>query len=83
MNTRLQVEHGITEMVSGVDLLAWQLQLAGAPAPPAGAPAGATLPADLSSVTAALVGHAIEARLCAEDPARDYRPCTGVLGEVR
>ncbi len=81
VNTRLQVEHGITELVAGVDLVAWQLQLQGATAPPS-TPVGAALPADLSSFVAEPSGHAIEVRLCAEDPARGYRPCTGTLGEV-
>lgn len=82
VNTRLQVEHGITEMVSGVDLVAWQLQLQGAAPPPATAPPGTTLPSDLSAFSVEPHGHAIEVRLCAEDPAHDYRPCTGTLGEV-
>jgi urea carboxylase len=82
VNTRLQVEHGITEMVSGVDLVAWMLQLVGASAEKATAP-GALLPADLAAYAPPEPdGAAIEARVCAEDPAHDYRPCTGVLGEV-
>ncbi|PSC69627.1 urea carboxylase [Micractinium conductrix] len=72
VNTRLQVEHGITEMVSGVDLVAWMFQLQGAP--------GDELPADLASYQPAMVGQAIEVRICAEDPAHGYRPCTGILG---
>ena len=82
VNTRLQVEHGITEMVSGVDLVTWQLQLQGAVAPPDAAP-GVTLPVDLSTFpNPEPNGHAIEVRVCAEDPAHDYRPCTGILGDV-
>lgn len=80
VNTRLQVEHGITEMVGGVDLVAWQLQLQGAPA--AGATGGALLPTDITSFSPGINGHAIEVRICAEDPSHDYRPCTGVLGSV-
>lgn len=81
VNTRLQVEHGITEMVSGVDLVTWQFQLQGAPAPAEMAP-GARLPEDLAAFNPEPKGHAIEVRVCAEDPAHDYRPCTGVLGQV-
>jgi urea carboxylase len=81
VNTRLQVEHGITEMVAGVDLVAWMLQLQGAVAPADAAP-GVTLPSDLSAFSPGINGAAIEVRVCAEDPAHGYRPCTGILGEV-
>ena len=66
MNTRIQVEHGITELVTGVDLVRQQLRIASG------------LALDMGEVT--LQGHALECRINAEDPAADFRPCPGKVG---
>ncbi|BES72361.1 urea carboxylase [Marinobacter nanhaiticus D15-8W] len=73
VNTRLQVEHGVTEQVFGVDLVAWMLQLA-----------SGDLPAleDLEKETVPQ-GHAIQVRLYAEDANKDFQPCAGLLTTVR
>jgi len=71
MNTRLQVEHPVTEMITGQDLVSWQLQVA----------SGGTLPCAQEDLT--ITGHSLEARLYAEDPDNDFLPATGPLLRLR
>lgn len=71
MNTRLQVEHPVTESITGEDLVQWQLQVA----------AGKPLPKLQSELK--IIGHAIEARICAENPENNFLPATGTLAVYR
>ncbi|RRV41759.1 acetyl/propionyl/methylcrotonyl-CoA carboxylase subunit alpha [Pseudomonas sp. o96-267] len=71
MNTRLQVEHPVTEAITGLDLVAWQIRVA----------RGEPLP--ISQQQVPLNGHAIEVRLYAEDPDHDFLPATGTLALYR
>ena len=71
MNTRLQVEHPVTELVTGTDLVAWQIKVA----------AGEPLP--LTQAQVSLTGHALEVRLYAEDPTQQFMPQTGPIHRWR
>jgi urea carboxylase len=72
VNTRLQVEHGVTEQVWGVDLVRWMIELAAGDLPP------------LTELVAGLTpqGHAVQARVYAEDPGRQFQPSPGLLTDV-
>ena len=71
MNTRLQVEHPVTEAITGQDLVEWQLRVA----------SGEPLPCTQDELR--ITGHAIEARICAENPDNDFLPATGTLNVYR
>lgn len=70
MNTRIQVEHPITEMITGVDLVKEQLKIASG------------MPLTLTQDDIKIKGHAIECRINAEDPEKDFRPCPGTIKEL-
>ncbi|BDX33271.1 urea carboxylase [Mycobacterium antarcticum] len=74
VNARLQVEHPVTEAVTGIDLAAWMFRLARGD--------GDVLADHLASGAVPVRGHAVEARIYAEDPSREYRPSTGTLVAV-
>ncbi len=70
VNTRLQVEHGVTELVSGLDLVEWMIRVA------------ADEPLPLADYQHRPHGHAIQVRVYAEDPNKNFQPCSGILTEV-
>ena len=70
MNTRIQVEHPVTEFVTGVDLIQWQIRIA------------AGEPLSLKQEDIEWKGHSIECRVTAQDPAKNFQPSAGKMGEV-
>ena len=70
MNTRIQVEHPVTEWVTGVDLIQEQLRVASG------------MPLSVTQGEVRLSGHAIECRINAENPAKNFRPCPGKITEM-
>src|SRR6202030_2383542 len=70
VNTRLQVEHGVTEAVTGIDLVGWMIRLAAGELPP------------LETLISVSEGHSIQVRLYAEDPNKNFQPSSGLLTEV-
>ena len=72
VNTRLQVEHGVTEMVYSVDLVEWMIRLA----------AGEDFALEEKRASLKAHGHAVQVRLYAEDPYKDFQPCAGLLSQV-
>jgi urea carboxylase len=70
VNTRLQVEHGVTEEVTGVDIVEWMIRLADGSLPP------------LTKLNPSRSGHSLQVRIYAEDPAKNFQPCSGLLTEV-
>ena len=71
VNTRLQVEHGVTEMVTGIDLVEWMVRQASGNLPP------------LDSLAIQPAGHSIQVRLYAENPGKDFQPASGLLTDVQ
>ena len=70
MNTRIQVEHGVTEMVCGIDLVKWQIRVADGEA------------LDFTQNDVKQRGHSIECRVYAEDPSRDFLPTPGLVRKM-
>jgi urea carboxylase len=70
VNTRLQVEHGVTETVTGIDLVEWMIRLAAGELPP------------LATLVPVCQGHSIQVRIYAEDPNKNFQPSSGLLTEV-